>query len=100
MKNIQKLLAVAAMILMSASFVYAQPVNHATWDLKVKPSSVPDSCNWPVFEAVLQITNVWNTPLDLHTVEAEYYFNAGQTDITAVHPTGTYAIIYNAQGVQ
>ncbi|HTA75638.1 MAG TPA: hypothetical protein VK791_00610 [bacterium] len=100
MKKLVKMLMMFAAVLMISNLVSAQPVNHATWDLQVKPSSVPDSCNWQVFEAVLKITNVWTSPLDLHTVEAEYYFDAGQNEIQAVHPTGTYAVIYNAQGTQ
>ena len=100
MIKVMKFVAMLAMVWMFSSFVSAQPVNHATWDLQVMPSSVPDSCNWAVFEPVLKIINVWSQPLDLHTVEVEYYFDAGVTDIQAVHPTGTYAVIYNAQGVQ
>jgi hypothetical protein len=83
-----------AMFALIASPAFAQ----LTWNLEMRHTGVPNSCDYSVFEPELRLTNTGSVPLALNSVFVQFYFNAGPTEIEAVHPTGTLASIFTAQG--
>src|SRR5579859_6695219 len=83
--------------LMSSSMASAV-VSPFHWDLLVRPGLVPDSCNWQAFSVECRLVNNTNQDLAVNQTFVEMYFQAGLTDITAVHPTGSNANIFNANG--
>jgi hypothetical protein len=67
-------------------------------DVQVRPTSVPNSCDFGVFEPEIRITNTGDHFFFLSQVFLLVYFDAGQDEIQAVHPEGTTAAIFERNG--
>jgi hypothetical protein len=89
-------IAFAAMVLAASKSASAQGV--VTADVQVRRSSVPDSCNFGVFEPEIKILNTGDHPFFLSQAFLLVYFNAGANEIEAVHPEGTTAAIFSSNG--
>lgn len=82
----------------AAGLLVSAPAHALPWNLQVRPTAVPNSCDYGVFEAELKLTNTGTSGAFLSEVFAEFSFNAGANEIEAVHPEDTYAWIFDAQG--
>jgi hypothetical protein len=82
-----------------AGVTFASSALAVPWNLQVRHTSVPNSCDWPVFEPELKIINT-STFADvlLSEIFVEFNFEAGPDEIEAVHPEGTFASIFDASG--
>jgi hypothetical protein len=67
------------------------------FDLQMRSTGVPNSCEYSVFEPEVKITNVETFPINLSSVFVEFAFNAGLDEIEAVHERVTVGI-FNADG--
>jgi hypothetical protein len=85
--------ALAFTLLLAAS-ASAFPV-----DLQMRATAIPNSCDYALFEPELKITNVTTFDILLSSVFVEFAFNAGLTEIEAVHPRITVPIFNAAGGV-
>ncbi len=85
-------LAAGGACIFGSTVAVAYPV-----DLEVRPTAVPNSCDYGIFQPELRITNVADSPISLSSVFAEFAFNAAPGEIEAVHPE-TYASIFDADG--
>ncbi len=89
-------LVAAAIVLFAGKLASAQGV--VTANVEVRRSSVPNSCDFGVFEPEIKITNTGDHPFFLPQAFLLVYFNAGANEIEAVHPEGTTATIFTANG--
>jgi hypothetical protein len=67
-------------------------------DVQVRPTSVPNSCDFGVFEPEIRIINTGDHDFFLSQTFLLVYFDAGTDEIQAVHPEGTTAAIFEADG--
>jgi hypothetical protein len=67
-------------------------------DVQVRPTSVPNSCDFGVFEPEIRIINTGDHDFFLSQTFLLVYFDAGPDEIQAVHPEGTTAAIFEANG--
>jgi hypothetical protein len=67
-------------------------------DVQVRPTSVPNSCDFGVFEPEIRIVNTGDHDFFLSQVFLLTYFDAGVDEIQAVHPEGTTAAIFESNG--
>src|SRR5205085_1178392 len=86
----------AAAVLLASRSASAQGV--VTANVEVRASSVPNSCDFGVFQPEIKITNTGDHAFFLSQAFLLVYFNAGVNEIEAVHPTGTTASIFTANG--
>jgi hypothetical protein len=88
---------VAAMVVLSAGrSAFAQGV--VTANVEVRASSVPNSCDFGVFQPEIRITNTGDHAFFLSQAFLLVYFDAGPNEIEAVHPEGTTATIFTRNG--
>jgi hypothetical protein len=69
-----------------------------TANVEVRRTSVPNSCDYSVFQPEIKITNTGAQSFFLSQGFIQVYFNAGLDEIEAVHPTGITAAIFDANG--
>jgi hypothetical protein len=88
---------VAALVVLAAGkSAFAQGV--VTANVEVRRSSVPNSCDFGVFEPEIKITNTGDHAFFLSQAFLLVYFDAGPNEIEAVHPEGTTAAIFAPNG--
>src|SRR6185369_14726693 len=75
---------------------FAQGV--VTTNVEVRASSVPNSCDFGVFQPEIKITNTGDHAFFLSQAFLLVYFDAGPNEIEAVHPEGTTATIFRSNG--
>jgi hypothetical protein len=98
MKSITSKGMISGSLVAAAGLLVSVPAHALPWNLQVRPTAVPNSCDYSVFEPELKLTNTGTSSAFLSEVFAEFSFNAGANEIEAVHPEGTYAWIFDAQG--
>ena len=86
----------ALVVLLACKVASAQGV--VTANLEVRRSSVPNSCDFGVFEPEIKITNTGDHAFFLSQATVVVYFDAGVNEIESVHPEGTTASIFTANG--
>ena len=87
---------VAAFSLLLSQPASAQSV--VTANLQVRASSVPNSCDFGVFEPEIRLTNTGDHPFFLPQAFVQVYFNTPIGGIEAVNPEGTTAAIFTSNG--
>jgi hypothetical protein len=67
-------------------------------DIQVRPTSVPNSCDFGVYQPDIRIVNTGTQDFYLSQASLMLYFDAGPNEIQAVNPTGLTASIFEANG--
>jgi hypothetical protein len=96
-------ITVASLLLAAAGFTMSRPAAAqqglvVVANVQVRANSVPNSCDYSVFQPEIRITNTGDHPFFLPQAFVQVYFNAPIGSIQPVHPEGTTAAIFSASG--
>jgi hypothetical protein len=90
-----------SLALAASGFVMSKPAAAGfvvTANVQVRHTSVPNSCDYSVFEPEIRITNTGDHSFFLPQAYLQVYFNAPLGSIEPVHPQGTTAAIFTSSG--